>query len=403
MQKDNKVYSIVPASRTGSVEEYYFSKKLNEIAAMRAAGKDVINLGIGSPDLPPASEAIEVFCREIRKDDVHGYQPYTGIPALREGFADWYQTWYGVNLNPLTEIQPLIGSKEGILHISMAFLNPGDGVLAPNPGYPTYHSVSKLVGANLILYELKESNHWYPDLKKLEQMDLSHVKLMWTNYPNMPTGANASMELYTRLVDFGHRHGIVICNDNPYSFILNDNPLSILSVPGAKDICIELNSMSKSHNMPGWRMAMLASNEQFVQWVLKIKTNVDSGQFGPMQSAAVEALKAPKAWYDGMNAVYRSRRELAGRIMHTMGCRYDENQVGMFLWGRIPDSEISGEALADRILCDANVFITPGSVFGSAGDRYVRISLCCKNDVLEEALKRVQGSGFKTGHTPSLH
>ena len=391
MQKENKVCEIQPANRLLEVSEYYFSKKLKEVAEMNEAGKNVINLGIGSPDLPPSDEAIEVFCREIRNDNMHGYQPYTGIPALRKGFADWYRTWYGVALNPQTEIQPLIGSKEGVLHVSMAFLNPGDGVLAPNPGYPTYHSVSKLVGANLIAYELKESNHWYPDFEALEQMDLSKVKLMWTNYPNMPTGANASMQLYEQLVAFGRRHGIVICNDNPYSFILNENPLSILSVPGAKDVCIELNSMSKSHNMPGWRMAMLASNEQFIRWILQMKSNVDSGQFKPMQLAAVEALKAPKAWYGRMNEVYRSRRDLAGRIMHTMGCRFDANQVGMFLWGRIPDSEKNGEALADKILHDAHVFITPGSVFGSAGDRYVRLSLCCNNGLLAEALDRIRG------------
>jgi aspartate/methionine/tyrosine aminotransferase len=395
MQKENTMREIQPANRLSEVSEYYFSKKLKEVAEMNEAGKDVINLGVGSPDLPPSKEAVEVFCREIQKDDVHGYQSYTGIPALRQGFAAWYRNWYGAVLDPQTEIQPLIGSKEGILHISMAFLNPGDGVLVPNPGYPTYHSVSKIVGASLISYELKESNHWFPDFHALEQMDLSNVKLMWTNYPNMPTGANASMQLFEALVAFGRRHGIVICNDNPYSFILNDNPLSILSVPGAKDICIELNSMSKSHNMPGWRMAMLASNKQFIQWILKVKTNVDSGQFKPMQLAAVAALKAPKAWYDGMNKVYRSRRDLAGQIMHALGCRYDENQTGMFLWGKISDSEQSGEVLADKVLYDANVFITPGFIFGSAGERYVRISLCCKNELLAEALKRIQESKFK--------
>ena len=397
MQKDNKVCNIVPASRTGSVEEYYFSKKLKEVADMNAAGKDVINLGVGSPDMPPSKEAIAIFCSEVQKDDVHGYQSYSGIPALREGFAEWYRCWYGVELDYRTEIQPLIGSKEGILHISMAFLNPGDGVLVPDPGYPTYTSVSKLVGADLVTYRLDEKNGWYPDFCELERMieerrntDKQAVKLMWTNYPNMPTGANASMELYAQLVDFGRRHGIVICNDNPYSFILNEKPLSILSIPDAKDICIELNSMSKAHNMPGWRMAMLATNAPFLQWILKIKTNVDSGQFRPMQSAAVEALKAPKAWYDEMNRIYRSRRDLAGQIMHAMGCRYDENQTGMFLWGKIADAVKSGEALADKVLYDANVFITPGFIFGSTGDRYVRISLCCKNEMLAEALKRIE-------------
>ncbi len=395
MQKEYRKCDVRPADRLSEVSEYYFSKKLKEVAEMNEAGKNVISLGVGSPDLPPSKEAIEVFCREIWKDDVHGYQSYTGIPALRKAFAEWYQKWYGVTLDPQTEIQPLIGSKEGILHISMAFLNPGDGVLVPNPGYPTYHSVSKLVGANLILYELKESNRWFPDFNALEQMDLSNVKLMWTNYPNMPTGAPATMQLYEELADFGRRHNIVICNDNPYSFILNDNPLSILSVPGAKDICIELNSMSKSHNMPGWRMAMLATNKQFIEWILKMKTNVDSGQFKPMQLAAVEALKSPKEWYDGMNSVYRSRRDLAGQIMHALGCSYDENQTGMFLWGKIADSEKSGEALADKVLYEAHVFITPGFIFGSAGDRYVRISLCCKNEQLNEALKRIQNFGFK--------
>lgn len=382
--------TIVPADRVGSVQEYYFSRKLKEVAEMNAAGKDVINLGIGSPDLPPSEDTIETLCEHARKSNEHGYQPYVGIPELREAFANWYKTWYGVELNPKTEIQPLIGSKEGILHISLAFLNPGDGVLVPNPGYPTYSSVSHLVGAKLIHYELKEELGWQPDFDELEKMDLSGVKLMWTNYPNMPTGANASMELYQKLVDFGCRHQIIICNDNPYSFILNEHPLSILSVPGAKEICIEMNSMSKAHNMPGWRMAMLASNAQFVQWILKVKSNVDSGQFKPMQYAAVAALAAPKAWYDKMNETYRSRRALAGEIMHAIGCEYDENQVGMFLWGRIPDSVSHSEALADKVLYEANVFLTPGFIFGSQGDRYIRISLCCNNTMLQKALDRIK-------------
>lgn len=357
---------------------------------MNAAGKNVINLGVGSPDLPPSEQTIETLCEHARKANEHGYQPYVGIPELRKGFADWYKTWYDVDLDPKTEIQPLIGSKEGILHISLAFLNPEDGVLVPNPGYPTYSSVSKLVEARLIPYELKEELGWQPDFEELEKMDLSNVKLMWTNYPNMPTGANASVELYEKLVAFGRKHGIIICNDNPYSFILNEHPLSILSIPGAKEICIEMNSMSKAHNMPGWRMAMLASNAQFVQWILKVKSNIDSGQFKPMQYAAVEALSAKKEWYDNMNRVYRSRRDLAGQIMRTLGCEYDENQVGMFLWGRIPDSAESGEAIANKVLYEANVFLTPGFIFGSRGERYIRISLCCKNETLEEALKRIE-------------
>ena len=390
MQKEDKACDIVPARRVGSVQEYYFSRKLKEVAEMNAAGKNVINLGVGSPDLPPSDDTIEALCQHARRADEHGYQPYVGIPELRQGFAGWYKRWYGVELDPRTEIQPLIGSKEGILHISLAFLNPGDGVLVPNPGYPTYSSVSKLVEANLIPYDLKEELGWQPDFEELEKMDLTNVKLMWTNYPNMPTGANASRELYERLVAFGRKHGIVVCNDNPYSFILNDHPLSILSVPGAKEVCIELNSMSKAHNMPGWRMAMLASNARFVQWVLKVKSNIDSGQFKPMQYAAVEALSAPKEWYDRMNEVYRSRRDLAGRIMRALGCEYDKCQVGMFLWGRIPDSAKSSEAVADKVLYEANVFLTPGFIFGSRGDRYIRISLCCKNETLAEALRRIQ-------------
>ena len=390
MKKEDKVCKIVPAERVNSVQEYYFSKKLKEVAEMNAAGKKVINLGIGSPDLPPSEQTIETLCQHARNANEHGYQPYVGIPELRQAFADWYKTWYQVELDPKSEIQPLIGSKEGILHISLAFLNPGDGVLVPNPGYPTYSSVSKLVQANLIPYELKEELGWQPDFDELEKMDLSNVKLMWTNYPNMPTGANASVELYQKLVDFGRKHGIIICNDNPYSFILNEHPLSILSIPGAKDICIELNSMSKAHNMPGWRMAMLASNKQFVQWILKVKSNIDSGQFKPMQHAAVEALAAPKAWYDKMNETYRSRRALAGEIMYTLGCSYDENQVGMFLWGRIPDIYSGSEELADKVLYEVKVFLTPGFIFGSQGNRFIRISLCCNNQMLQEALTRIQ-------------
>ena len=390
MQKEDKVYNITPANRVNSVQEYYFSRKLKEVAEMNAAGKNVISLGIGSPDLPPSEQTIATLCEHAQQPNEHGYQPYVGIPELRKGFSDWYKTWYHVDLDPKTEIRPLIGSKEGILHISLAFLNPGDGVLVPNPGYPTYSSVSKLVEANLISYELKEELNWQPDFEELEKMDLSNVKLMWTNYPNMPTGANASMELYEKLVAFGKKHNIIICNDNPYSFILNEHPLSILSVPGAKDICIEMNSMSKAHNMPGWRMAMLASNAQFVQWILKVKSNIDSGQFKPMQYAAVEALSAPKEWYDNMNRVYRSRRDLAGQIMDALGCKYDKNQVGMFLWGKIPAEAAGSEAVADKVLYEANVFLTPGFIFGSRGDRYIRISLCCKNEALQEALNRIK-------------
>jgi len=383
--------TIEPARRTNAVSEYYFSKKLAEVAEMNARGLNVISLGVGSPDLPPSEDAIDVLCRSARQADVHGYQPYVGIPELRRAFAGWYKKWYRVDLNPDTEIQPLIGSKEGILHISLAFLNPGDGVLVPNPGYPTYSSVSNLVEAKLIPYDLKEENQWQPDFEALEKMDLSNVKLMWVNYPNMPTGAPATKDLYQRLVDFGRKHSIVICNDNPYSFILNDNPMSMLEIDGAKDICIEMNSLSKSQNMPGWRVAMLASNPQFVQWVLKVKSNIDSGQFKPMMLAAAQALQAPKEWYDRMNQVYCRRRKIAEAIMETLHCTFDPKQSGMFLWGKIPPEWKSGEVLADKILYNAKVFIVPGFIFGSNGDNYIRISLCCKDEQLQEALRRVEG------------
>ncbi|MDR2627735.1 MAG: aminotransferase class I/II-fold pyridoxal phosphate-dependent enzyme [Dysgonamonadaceae bacterium] len=391
MKKEDKACKkIQPANRLQTVSEYWFSKKLKEIAEMNAAGMNVISLGIGSPDLPPSENTLEKMCEQTRRPDTHGYQPYVGIPELRCGFAEWYKKWYGVDLNPATEIQPLIGSKEGILHISLAFLNPGDGVLVPNPGYPTYSSVSRLMEAQLIPYELDENNGWQPDFEDLEQLDLSQVKLMWVNYPNIPTGANATLDLFQRLVDFGRKHGIVIVNDNPYSFILNDNRLSILQIEGAKDVCIELNSMSKSHNMPGWRMAMLASNPAFVSWVLKVKSNIDSGQFKPMMLAAVEALKNPAEWHDSMNAIYRKRRVIAEQIMQILDCTYDLCQTGLFLWGKIPRQCPDSETLADKVLYDAKVFLTPGSIFGSKGNRYIRISLCCNEQQLVEAMRRIE-------------
>ena len=373
-----------PADRLGSVSEYYFSRKLKEVAAMNAQGLDVISLGIGSPDMPPSKETIETLCREAQNPNGHGYMPYIGIPELRKAFADWYQKWYSVTLDPATEVQPLIGSKEGILHVTLAFVNPGDQVLVPNPGYPTYTSLSKILGAEVVNYDLKEENGWMPDFDQLEQMDLSRVKLMWTNYPN------ASPELYVRLVEFARRKGIIIVNDNPYSFILNDHPLSILSVPGAKECCIEFNSMSKSHNMPGWRIGMLASNALFVQWVLKVKSNIDSGMFRAMQLAAATSLQSEADWYEGNNRNYRNRRHYAGEIMKALSCSYDENQVGMFLWGRIPDSYADVEELTERVLHEARVFLTPGFIFGSNGKRYIRISLCCKEEKLAEALERIK-------------
>lgn len=330
--------TVTPARRVENVEEYYFSVKLKEVARMNESGTRVINLGIGSPDLPPSAETVQALCQAAARPDTHGYQPYVGIPELRAEFARWYKRWYGVDLAPANEILPLIGSKEGVMHISLAFLNEGDGVLIPNPGYPTYASVSKLTGARILPYALKEENDWQPDFEALEKMDLSGVKLMWCNYPNMPTGANGSRELFEKLVAFGRRHNIVICHDNPYSFILNDRPLSILSVPGAKEICIELNSMSKTFNMPGWRIGMVATNSRFLEWILRVKSNMDSGMFRPMQLAAVEALKAPDSWYQRMNEVYRRRRALAARILETLGCDVRDDQVGMFLWGRVNDT-----------------------------------------------------------------
>ena len=390
MQKENQTYNVAPADRLAGVSEYYFSKKLKEVAQMNAEGKDVISLGIGSPDMPPSEETVQTLCNEAQNPDGHGYQPYVGVPELRKSFAAWYQKWYNVELNPATEIQPLIGSKEGILHVTLAFVNPGEQVLVPNPGYPTYTSLSKILGAEIVNYNLKENAGWMPDFDELEKTDMSRVKLMWTNYPNMPTGANATMEMYERLVDFARRKNIIIVNDNPYSFILNNHPLSILSVPGAKECCIEFNSMSKSHNMPGWRIGMLASNAQFVQWILKVKSNIDSGMFRAMQLAAAKALEADAEWYESNNRNYRNRRHLAGEIMKTLGCSYDESQVGMFLWGKIPDTYTHVEELTERILHEARVFITPGFIFGSNGARYIRISLCCKDAKLAEALERIR-------------
>ncbi|MCM8872104.1 MAG: aminotransferase class I/II-fold pyridoxal phosphate-dependent enzyme [Paludibacteraceae bacterium] len=383
--------NIKPADRISNVSEYYFSKKLKEIAKLNAEGKDIISLGIGSPDMPPSEQTIEALCDDARKADAHGYQSYIGIPELRQAFATFYKKNFGVELNPANEIQPLMGSKEGVMHISLAFLNKGDEVLVPNPGYPTYSSVSNIVEAKIINYDLDENNGWQPDFEKLEAMDLSRAKLMWVNYPNMPTGARATKELFEKLVDFGRRHNIIIVNDNPYSFILNNEKLSILSIPGAKDICIELNSLSKSHNMPGWRMAMVASNPQFIEWILRIKSNMDSGMFRPMQKAAVAAMSNDDEWHEKHNIeLYAKRRALAEEIMTTLGCSFDKDQVGMFLWGKIPSKYESSAELADRVLYDARVFITPGFIFGSNGEKYVRISLCSKEDKLQNALDRIK-------------
>ena len=384
---------IVPANRIGNVQEYYFSVKLKEIAQMNAQGADVINLGIGSPDLPPSKEVTDTLAEAAADPKGHGYQPYVGIPQLREAFSQWYKRWYNVDLNPANEVLPLIGSKEGIMHISMAFINEGDGVLVPNPGYPTYSSVSKLVGAKILSYNLKAEQNWQPDLEQLEaqhkagEIDLDSVKLMWCNYPNMPTGANGSMELFEKLVAFGKKYNIIICHDNPYSFILNDTLLSILSVEGAKEICIELNSMSKSHNMPGWRIGMLASNKQFIEWILRVKSNMDSGMFRAMQLAAVKALNAPAEWYKQMNQVYSARKALAQAILEKVGAEVAPGQVGMFLWGKVKGK---GVEICDDVLYKAKVFITPGFIFGSNGENYIRISLCANEQTLQKALERIE-------------
>lgn len=383
--------NIQPADRLGLVSEYYFSRKLKEIAQRNAQGEDIISLAIGSPDMPPSKETIETLCREAAKDNVHGYQPTVGIPELREAMADWYKRMYGVELDAKSEIQPLIGSKEGILHVTLAFANPGDKVLVPNPGYPTYTSLTKILGCQIVNYDLKEENGYQPDFDVLEQMDLSGVKIMWTNYPNMPTGANAQMETYKKIVAFAKKHDILVVNDNPYSLILNHKPLSILQVEGAKDCCIEFNSMSKSHNMPGWRVGMLASNSQFVQWVLKIKSNIDSGTFRPLQLAAAQAYHNSEQWHEQANiTTYRERREIAEQIMTTLNCAYNPEQVGMFLWGRIPDHYTDCEQLTEQVLNEAKVFITPGFIFGTNGQRYIRISLCANKQKMQQALERVQ-------------
>lgn len=388
---ENKAFKIQPATRLDCVQEYYFSRKLKEVAQMNAEGLNVISLGIGSPDMPPSPETIETLCEESKKANTHGYQPYVGIPELREGMAYFYKRWYGVDLDPKTEIQPLIGSKEGILHVTLAFVNPGDKVLVPNPGYPTYTSLSKILGAEIINYNLLEENNWYPDFDALEQMDLTGVKLMWTNYPNMPTGASATLELYQKLVDFARRHNIVVVNDNPYSLILNEHPISLLQIPGAKECCIEFNSMSKSQNMAGWRFGWISTNAQFIQWILKVKSNVDSGQFRPMQLAAAQAFHNSNEWHHTYNIeLYAQRRKVAEEIMNVLNCTFDPTQVGMFLWGKIPDSCTDVEELTEKVLHEAKVFITPGFIFGSNGNRYIRISLCAKEEQLQEALVRIK-------------
>ena len=382
---------IQAADRLSLVQEYYFSRKLKEVAQLNAAGRDIISLAIGSPDMPPSEQTIEKLCEVAHDPNAHGYQITVGIPELRHAMASFYKRWYGVDIDGNTEVLPLIGSKEGILHVTLAFVNPGDEVLVPNPGYPTYTSLSKILGAKIVNYNLREDNGWQPDFEELEQMDLSHVKLMWTNYPNMPTGGRAQRETYERLVKFAKDHDIVVVNDNPYSFILSEERLSILQVPGAKDCCIEFNSMSKSHNMPGWRVGMCITNAQFIQWIMKVKSNIDSGTFRGIQLAAAEALNNSEEWHRTYNIeTYARRRQWAEKIMDTLGCTYDKRQVGMFLWGKIPEKYADVEELTERVLHEARVFITPGFIFGSNGARYIRISLCAKEEKIQQALERIK-------------
>ena len=384
---------IQSAERLSLVQEYYFSRKLKEVAQMNAEGKNIISLAIGSPDMPPSQQTIDKLCEVAHDPTAHGYQPTQGTPELREAMAAFYKRWYDVELDAKSEVLPLIGSKEGILHTTLAFVNPGDAVLVPNPGYPTYTSLSKILGAKIVNYDLREDNGWQPDFDQLEDIihQTSNIRLLWTNYPNMPTGGRAQRETYEWLVRFAKDHDIVVVNDNPYSFILSEEHLSILQVSGAKDCCIEFNSMSKSHNMPGWRVGLCASNAQFIQWILKVQSNIESGTFRGIQLAAAEAYNNDEAWHREYNIeTYARRRRYAEQIMDVLGCTYDPHQVGMFLWGRIPDSIQNVEDLTERVLHEARVFITPGFIFGSNGNRYIRISLCAKEDKIQQALKRIK-------------
>jgi LL-diaminopimelate aminotransferase len=381
---------IQPANRIQHVQEYYFSRKLRELDEMKRNGISIINLGIGSPDLSPAAEVIQVLHLNAMSPSNHGYQSYSGTPALRTAFASWYRKYFGVTLNPDNEILPLIGSKEGIMHISMAFINEGDEVLIPNPGYPAYEAATKLAGGRPRFYDLKERQNWQPDLDTLRKHDLSKVKIMWVNYPHMPTGTKGTRELFHRLVEFSHAHNILICNDNPYSFILNEKHISILSAKGAMGSALELNSLSKSHNMAGWRIGMVAGNSAYISAVLKVKSNMDSGMFQPLQAAAAQALSAPESWYDDNNRVYRKRRSVAEEILRILRCSFDPDQSGLFLWARVPSRYDTAEDLTEKVLQKSHVFITPGHIFGSNGVNFIRISLCSGEKVLAEACDRIK-------------
>jgi LL-diaminopimelate aminotransferase len=380
------------ARRLDGIGEYYFSQKLREIDELNKQGKNVINLGIGSPDLPPHPEVIRVLQEESAKPNVHAYQSYKGSPVLRQAIAAWYRQWYGVELNPDTEILPLIGSKEGIMHICMTYLNEGDGALVPNPGYPTYRSAVKLAGGVCVDYSLTAEGGWYPDFEELERLVAGNarIKLMWVNYPHMPTGKLPDRGLFERLVAFGKKHDILICHDNPYSFILNDSPMSLLAVPGAKEVVIELNSLSKSQNMAGWRVGTLSGAKERIDEVLRFKSNMDSGMFLPVQLAAAKALSLGKDWYDSVNAVYRERRGKVFELLELLRCDFGRDQVGMFVWAKIPTTYSDGYALSDRVLQECGVFITPGGIFGSAGQGFVRVSLCTPVAKFQESIDRIK-------------
>jgi len=376
------------AKRLDTVQEYYFSKKLREVRALLAAGKPIINMGIGSPDLQPPPAVIEAIQQAVLQEGAHKYQSYQGLPAFRQAVADFYQKNYQVAVNPENEILPLMGSKEGILHISMAFLNKGDQVLIPNPGYPTYTSVTNLVEAVPVFYDLTSEHNWEPNFKQLEQQDLSNVKLMWVNYPHMPTGAKATENLFKKLIAFGKKHQLLIINDNPYSFVLNDTPLSILGTEGAKETAIELNSLSKSFNMAGWRVGMLLGAKPILEEVLKVKTQMDSGMFYGIQQGAIAALKVSSGWFENMNEIYQKRRKLIWQIAEALDCTFDKNTSGMFVWAKIP-AEKKVENIVDDLLYKHHIFIAPGTIFGSKGEGYIRFSLCVPEEKIKEALDRL--------------
>jgi aspartate/methionine/tyrosine aminotransferase len=379
---------IQPAKRLSTVQEYYFSKKLREVRQLMAEGKPIINMGIGSPDLQPPTQVLEAIQGSLNDASAHKYQSYQGLPELRNAISNFYKNKFSVESNPENEVLPLMGSKEGIMHISMAFLNEGDKVLIPNPGYPTYTSVSKLVGAEPLFYNLSDSNNWQPNFEELEQQDLSKVKIMWVNYPHMPTGTNATLETFEKLVAFGKKHRILIINDNPYSFILNDKPISILQVEGAKDIALELNSLSKTFNMAGWRVGMVLGNSTFINEILKVKSNMDSGMFYGIQKGAIEALQLSDSWFLEQNRIYEERRSLIWQLADKLDCVYEENSTGLFVWAKIPEGKKS-EEVTDAVLYDKDIFITPGTIFGSQGEGYIRFSLCVTSEIIKEAISRI--------------